>query len=44
MTKEYFIELLRDMCANDILFANDDGCVDFYEGEVRAFLRLEEME
>jgi hypothetical protein len=26
------------------LFANDDGCVDFYEGEVRAFLRLEEME
>jgi hypothetical protein len=44
MTKEKFIELLRDMCAKDILFVSDDGCVNFYEGEVRAFLRMEGIE
>jgi hypothetical protein len=26
------------------LFVSDDGCVNFYEGEVRAFLRMEGIE
>ena len=41
MTKEKFIELLREMCEDNIIFVDDNDEVNFNCSEVEAWLTVE---